>query len=246
MSNVENWLKETKIPYAVIAKDLNVSTKTVYNWVEKVNDRKNLSRRAYSALEDYIETRTKSDIHEMTRVQKHMENQERFIELQNEKIEDQKAEIEQLKHNVYPIQQGSFAEIDADMESFVDIELLPPRRMIKTFTGKKKLSQRLGIDVTPYLALGVMHDHYDHPIQQIISDHTDSYIKDNLKVLPKMFEVMKRFLTEHYMTLPVIYVHKKRVVHTLAYCKINWGKPAVVHSKIVFMNGDDGPLTVDN
>lgn len=246
MSNVEKWLKDTKIPYAVIAKDLNVSTKTVYNWVEKVNSSKNLSHRAYTTLEKYIEERSKSDIHEMSRVQKQLENQERFIDLQNEKIEEQRDEIDQLKHSMYPIQNLAFRDIIADMESFVEMELFPPKRKIIKFDGKEKLSQRLGVDVSPYLDLGVMHEHFAHPIEKIITEHTNSYIQDNMKVLPKMFDVMKKFLTEHYMTLPIVYTYKKRLVHTLCYCKINWQKPVVVHSKMLFMNGSNGPLTIDN
>tara|TARA_Y100001970_G_C14229111_1_gene857520 strand:+ start:916 stop:1716 length:801 start_codon:yes stop_codon:yes gene_type:complete len=168
-----------------------------------------------------------------------MNHMEELITLQKYKIKTQEEQIEQLKQNTYPIQNSSFKEIVADMESFVEMGFFPANRTILQFEGHEKLSKKLGIDVAPFLDIGTMYDHSDHPIEKIITKDTNLLIKENMKVLPRMFEVMKKFLTEHYMTIPVTYVFEKRIVHTVVYSKINWHKKVTVHCKTVFMNHDN-------
>ena len=247
MHDVEKWLKETNIPYAVIARDIEVSKKTVYNWVDKINKNKKLSHRAHSTLEKYISKKSQIDYQISSKVQKHMDNQDRFIELQHEKIEQQKQEISELRKNQYPIQSEAFHQIVADMESFTEMKFVPIKRKIVSFDGHEKLSQRLGINVLPYFDLNKEHDFNSHPIEKLITKHTREFVDENMKILPRMFDMMKKFLSEHYITIPVIYKWDEIVVHTLCYCKIHWSNPTVVHTKVLFMNGEKGKLTkIDN
>tara|TARA_R100001443_G_C3313443_1_gene168323 strand:- start:153 stop:863 length:711 start_codon:yes stop_codon:yes gene_type:complete len=164
-------------------------------------------------------------------------NEQKLIDLQQEKIALQAEKIEQLKQNTYPVQSNAFANIACHFESMVEVKLVPLKRRV-TEVNLEPLSKALGIDVSPYFSLNDWHPFKDHPLTDIIHMSTQKELDRMIDTLPTIYNSLKTLMSEHYIKVPVIYIANDRKVYTMCHCKINWANPIVIHTKTEFMNGD--------
>ena len=164
-------------------------------------------------------------------------NDQKLIDLQQEKILAQEQKIEQLKQSTYPVQRSTFANQACHFESTVEVQLIPLKRRV-TKIDLKPLSKALGTDVSPYFTIGDWHPFRKHPLEKIIDLSTQKELDNMLDTLPTIYNSLKTLMSQHYIKLPVIYHYKNKKVYTMCHCKINWANPIVIHTKTEFMNGD--------
>ena len=250
---VLSWLNETDIPISTISKKSGVSRKTLYNWKNGSNIRKKSINKIFTIYKNEIKINNQLKITEgelkMGNIYERDNNfsmdAEYVLKLQQEKIERQEKEIYLLKQTLEnPVQKRKFDEIDADMETDVQIKnifsMKPMERVISRAEGHKTVADKLGLDpdvyYNDYLSVGKWYIHEKHPVDEIINDKSLKEIRKITYNLPAILESMKFIVGSHYMAFPVVYDYNNNICATLCYVLLEWGeKPVTVKSKTVIV-----------
>ena len=176
---------------------------------------------------------------------RHLENTEYIVELQKEKIAQQEKELVLLKAQLNnPIQKHRFEEIEADMETEIQIKnifsMKPMERVISKAEGHKAVADKLGLDpddyYNHYLCVGKWYIHEKHPVDAIIEKQSLSELRNITYNLPAVLESIKFMVGAHYMAFPVIYTYKDNICPTICSVLIQYkNKPITIASKTVIV-----------
>ena len=176
---------------------------------------------------------------------RHLENAEYIVELQKEKIAQQEKELVLLKAQLNnPLQKHRFEEIEADMETDVQIKnifsMQPTERAITRVVGHKKIAEKLNLDPDDYknnyLCIGKWFSHELHPVDRIMEEKSKKDIKRMTRNLPALLDSIKFMVGAHYMAFPVIYKHKDNICPTICSVLIQYkNKPITIASKTVIV-----------
>ena len=164
-------------------------------------------------------------------------NDQKLIDLQQEKIAMQEQQIEHLKQSTYPVQSNAFSNLSCHFETRLELKLIPLERKIVE-VNTKPLSKALGVNIDSYFSVGNWHKFNKHPIEDIIHLSTKKELDNMLETLPRLYDSLKALMSEHYIKVPVIYSTNNKKLYTMCYSKIMWSNPIIVHTKTEFMNGD--------
>jgi hypothetical protein len=250
---VLSWLNETDIPISTISKKSGISRKTLYNWKNGSNIRKKSINKIFTIYKNEIKINNQLKITEgglkvgniYERDNNFSMDAEYVLKLQQEKIERQEKEIYLLKRTLdNPVQKRRFDEIDADMETDVQIKnifsMKPMERVISRAEGHEAVADKLGLHpddyYNNYLCVGKWSQHEKHPVDRIIEKKSLAEIRKMTLNLPAILESMKFIVGSHYMAFPVVYSHNDNICATLCYVLLEWGeKPVKVRSKTVIV-----------
>lgn len=250
---VLSWLNETDIPISTISKKSGVSRKTLYNWKNGSNIRKKSINKIFTIYKNEIKINNQLKITEgglkMGNIYERNDNftmdAEYVLKLQQEKIERQEKEIYLLKQTLEnPVQKRKFDEINADMETEVQIKnifsMKPMERAIIKAKGHENVANKIELDpddyYNNYLSIGKWYVHEKHPVDRIINNKSLTEIRKITHNLPAILESMKFIVGSHYMAFPVVYDYNNNICATLCYVLLEWGqKPVNVKSKTVIV-----------
>ena len=166
-----------------------------------------------------------------------------IIELQKDKIDTQKAEIESLKKALEEKQAESThweaCEYDFIVEVAISFKGVKLSRTIKSIDNFQPMVDHLGYTKKKLEELWCVGEQWvnfkDHPVESIIDEATKKEILKDSQRLPIVFNSLKNIIGNHYIPMPVIYIHKNGSrVSSISYNKINWRK-MIVYSKVKFL-----------
>jgi len=242
---LEGWLFKTNKPYAVIAQEIGVTAKTVYNWIDKLKQKEKLPHKAYLLLNNYLDKNYQMEYQISTTVQKQMDNQENLIDLQNEKIEEQKTQLEHLKEllNDNPLQNKLWSEIQADFSTNVEVTIKsfsPDKRRITNMKGMSSIKKLLKLTNKDEKRIWRENEWFKfekHPCNEIIEEESLKMLQKETKTMPSLLESLRLFIGNFYMGIPVIYSYNNKIVVTHCYLKIGWKlKPITIFTKNVIID----------
>ena len=233
------YFKGKKIPYSIIAKNLGVSTKTVYNWFEK----EKLKHTSYLRLLDYYRSLNEKEERNLT-----MNQQSKLIEYQQKEIEQLKEKInaENYKHidSNTNYQFIIYASYKLDGINIPIVTYLSNDYGCKTrcMHNWKFLSNRFGYsekEIKDAWSLDNAYKYDEHPIHFLRNKkHKVGVIKQAIHMLTSMM-LSKNTLDRIYFKLPVIYQHKNgSPIHCMNKYEVDTTAQTVL-CKIHFMNGVD-------
>ena len=229
---------------AELANLLKVSPSAVSNWKSRGNmPLTTLRKYCYSwekSIDEYLENNvlnvyTKKNIdikHKDIKLKGDIEDMDSqyIIDLQKDKIEQQKLEIKTLKDTLQEKQAESvhWEELPYDFISSVTLKRkgLKFGRTVDSITEIERQSEILGYSISElekYWSVGTFYKFNEHPIDNIIAKESLKEIDKKLRTLPYMFDSIKSIVGEHYIPQPLMYIAKnEEVVCAVAYAKVEW------------------------
>lgn len=232
LNKMLEWLRKTDVPLTTISKKTNVSRKTLYNWINGGMIRNRSYEKVYNVYKQDIDL-FNTDI--PMEGDSNMEAQY-IIDLQKEKI--QRLESDLNKQNQQPLQNTVWDALEYDLycECTLTFNGLKMGRTIKNLEKLESFASILGYTKKEFLIFwkpDVYYSNFDkHPINQIITKKTIIEMKKKSTSLPTLFEQLKDMIGNHYLPMPLTYIHKNgHSVHTISYNKVDW-KNRIVYSKI--------------
>ena len=210
---------------AELANLLKVSPSAVSNWKSRGNmPLTTLRKYCYNwekSIDEYLENNvlnvyTKKNIdikHKDIKLKGEMADMDSqyIIDLQKDKIEQQKFQIKTLKDALRKKQAESThwesLEYDYIAETTLIREKFKFGRIIESVTDLKKQSQVLGYTEDELLKMwdiGIKHtDMKNHPIDKLINEETQKEIRKQTLTLPIIFDAMKATVGDHYIPQPI-------------------------------------------
>mgnify|MGYP003112604325 CR=1 FL=1 len=244
MNKIQKWFLKTDIPYSIIAEEIDVSVKTLYNWQHKIKFGKKLSYKADQALKQFYIRKKIGVEEEMSTAEKDQTNTNDLIDLQRDKIKIQKNQIRQLTEllNDNPLQNKQWSDIDADFCTDVEVKInafKPTSRRITNMRGMESIKNALNISDEEEKRIWCEDEWYDfeyHPCNDIIEKESLKMIQKETKTMPSLLESLRLFIGNYYMAIPVIYEHNGQKVVTHSYLKIGWKiRPVTIFTKNVII-----------
>ena len=232
LNKMLEWLRKTDVPLTTISKKTNVSRKTLYNWINGGVIRTRSYEKVYNVYKQDIDL-FNTDI--PMKGNSNMEAQY-IIDLQREKI--QRLESDLNKQKQQPLQNTVWDALEYDFycECVLTFNGLKLGRTIKNLDKVSSFSSILGYtknELVSFWNPDVYYSNFDeHPINQIITIKTKTEMQKKSISLPTLFEQLKDMIGNHYLPMPITYIHKDgHSVHTICYNKVDW-KNREVYSKI--------------
>jgi len=230
-SAVSNWKQREKMPLSVIQKYCHNNDKKIDDYLKVKNV-------------EFLKTTSTNQTAKIKELDKM--DMEYIVDLQKDKIDSQKSEIEHLKTllNDNPLQNKQWSEIDADFCTDVEVTISafsPKQRRITNMKGMSSIKHLLQLTDEDEKRIWRENDWFEyeeHPCNQIIEDESLKMLQKETKSMPSLLESLRLFIGNYYMCIPVIYNYNNQRVVTHCYIKIGWKlKPITIFTKNVILNG---------
>ena len=167
-----------------------------------------------------------------------------IIDLQKDKIETLKKQVDLLKANSYLLDEIAFESEMPTFESWNEIQLLPFKlRNIKISDGFMELNQYLkcpeDIFIQAFKGGGKFHSMEEAPINKLFSKRSKGMFAQKIKDLPALVRQVKDLISNHSMNENVTYEWEGNKVTTFVRTRIDFSSsPILCHSKSTIINGD--------
>jgi len=213
------YFKDKGIPYSIIAKQIGVSTKTVYNWFEK----KKIKHSSYVKLFEYYKKLNANAERSLTMDQKNM------------LIEYQKNEIAQLKHEVAKndeVYNGIQSDIKFAFEVKFNWSLKAPGIKVKYLSQESGyiplMAKKLGYtesEIIKILQIDEFVEYKNHKIHQLRTKKQKEEMLSIMDNFMNAYRSIKVHTTMLVAEIPVLYTHKNGTIFksNVEY-RVNWIK----------------------
>jgi len=213
------YFKGKDIPYSIIAKNIGVSTKTVYNWFEK----EKLKHSSYLKLLDYYKSLNEKEERKLS------------MDQQNMLIEYQKNEIRQLKHTIAKndaVYNGINSDCNFNFEIKFNWSLKNPgvkvRYLSQDSTYIPLIAKKLGYtesEIVEILQIDEWVEYKNHKIHQLRTEEQKKEMLGIMDNFMKAYNAIKVNTTMLVAEIPVLYTHRNGTVFksNVEY-RVNWIK----------------------
>jgi len=216
------YFKGKKIPYSIIAKNLGVSTKTIYNWFEK----ERLKHTSYLRLLDYYRSLNEKEERNLT-----MNQQNMLIEYQQKEIEKLKSKINKVESLTPYYNDGISSDIVFDFKIKFNWSLKQPGiKVMYKDSGNYVpiMAKKLGYteeEMIELLEIDQLVDYKNHKIHKLRTEEQKEEMMGVLNNFLRVYSKIKMNTTMMVAEIPVMYTHKNGSVHksNVEY-RVNWVK----------------------
>ena len=213
------YFKGKEIPYSIIAKNIGVSVKTVYNWFEK----EKLKHTSYIKLLDYYKKLNANAERNLT------------MDQQNMLIEYQKNEINQLKQEIAKNDEV-YNGIQSDIKFYFKVKfnwsLKAPGVKVKYLSQDSSyiptMAKKLGYtesEIIEILQIDEFVEYENHKIHQL---RTKKQKEEMIGIMDNFMNVYRNIRINTTMLvaeIPVLYTHKNGTVfQSNVEYRVNWVK----------------------
>jgi len=255
-----SWLKTTDIPLTTISKKSKISRKTLYNWINGGEVRKNNIERLADTYSDEIVMNSNTGVAQMNNKfrkgkpemdivqtqQQTINSQQTTIDLQNQRIKQLETEQTQAWPDD-PAKYKLFADIIPDCKSVISLSNVfsfskPIERCISDMNGFEKVAEGLGMSYETfrddYFAEGQTFPNDNHPAEQLFSKNSAKDVREYSKGAREILRNLKyKFMGYDYLSFYVDYEYNNRIVKTVAAIRLEYGmKTCIAQAKTTILN----------
>lgn len=225
------WLKTTDISYSEISRTTGISRNTLYSWIaSNAEIRDSNYNKIAKHYESYFTQKEKMDMD--TSHVGLLEDKVRSLDLENTMLKKQLNDKQAESHEFENVRYDYMANIKLSYKGF------KVYRTVLDVNNIELQSEKLGYTEDELTELWEINQkiNLSHiKMNKIIDNDTIDEMENKAKTLPYIFNALKDMIGNHYIPVPIIYIHKNGTrVPAISYNYVKWNKMEVV-AKVKFL-----------
>tara|TARA_R100000234_G_scaffold38340_1_gene22694 strand:- start:14398 stop:15213 length:816 start_codon:yes stop_codon:yes gene_type:complete len=174
-----------------------------------------------------------------------IEDKQRIITLQDEKIKALEKEYKRLKEeNMILSLNDKYESTIPHFTTVVKIKNVLSfkalRQTIEHWDNTAILAKKLGMSDdhlrNEYIKIGQEHNIKEHPIRKLISNKTNQELDEFGQTIPQTLKTHKFTLSAFYYKFHVLYQKEDKFAHTECVCKVDWSMSPTITTKNTIYN----------